>query len=255
MQLKIPVLITTVAISAISLMAQDAKTIKPPDKQNLSYALGMNLALEMKDQGTKVDPAIISKAINDVLQGNQTEIKESEIPSILRQAETVARFNLSSKYISDGEAFMAKNAKMPGIAILPDGVQYRVLKTGTGNFPKRIEIVTLSFRGTWPDGTEFKHNDRLELPFWGCPQGLQEAMLKMRVGSKWQIFVPYSMAYGHVGEQAERFGLPLIYEFELVNAESETAHPNQHHGTGRLGHTMDEDLVPAKIHPTVDSAQ
>jgi FKBP-type peptidyl-prolyl cis-trans isomerase FklB len=254
MQLKIPVLITTAAISAISLMAQDAKIAKPPDKQNLSYALGMNLALEMKGQGIEVDPAIISKAINDVLQNNQTEIKESEIPSILRQAETAARFNLSSKYIADGEAFLAKNAAAPGITVLPDGVQYRVLKTGSGNFPKRIEIVTLNFRGTWTDGTEFKHNERLELPFWGCPQGLQEAMLKMRVGSKWQIFVPYTLAYGHVGEQAERFGSPLIYELELLNSESETAHPNQHHSTGRLGHTMDEDLVPAKAHSTIESA-
>jgi len=255
MQLKFQKFLILAILATFPAIAQETKPVIPPDKQNLSYALGMNLALEIKDVGVNVDAGVVAQAIKDVLQGKPTEIQESQIVSILGQAEAIGRSKQASRNIAEGEAFLARNAKAQGIMALPDGLQYRVIRTGAGEFPTRTQILTVKFRGTWIDGKEFKHNDSLEIPFWGSPQGLQEALLKMRVGSKWEIFVPYTLAYGHVGDQTLGYGSTLIYDLELVNAESETAHPNQHHGTGRLGHTMDEDLLPAKFRSSVQNSR
>ena len=255
MPLKLQTVLILAALATFPALAQEAKPATPPDSQKLSYALGMSLALDMKDVGVEVDATVVGQAVQDVLQGKPAGMQESEIRSILRRAEEIGRFKQSSKNIAEGEAFLARNASVPGVNILPDGLQYKVLETGPGNYPKRIEILTLKFRGTWINGREFNHNERLDIPFWGCPRGLQEALLKMKVGSRWQIYVPYNLAYGHVGEQAQGYGLPLIYDLELVNAESETARPNQHHGAGRLGHSLDEDLLPAKFRSSTESSQ
>lgn len=247
MPLKFKKLLVLAAFAALPVIAQETKPATPPDKQNLSYALGMNLALETKDMGIDLDPNLVAEAIKDVLQDKSTKIQESQIRLILGKAEAMARAKKTSKNIVEGQAFLAKNASAPGVTVLPDGLQYRVLQTGTGDFPNFKESVTLKFHGRWIDGREFQHNDALEIPFWACPKGLQQALLKMKVGSRWEIFEPYTLAYGHLGDEAIGYGLPLIYDLELVNAESETARPNQHHGAGRVGHTIDEDLLPPKF--------
>ncbi len=253
MPLKFHTSLVLAVLTALSATAEESKPTTPPDKQNLSYALGMNLALEVKSVGVDVDAGVVAQAIKDVLQGRSTEIKESDIISIVRRAEAIGRSKKTSKNIAEGEAFLAKNARADGITVLPDGLQYRVLKEGTGELPRPVRIVTLRFRGTLIDGSEFRHNDNFEIPLWGCPQGLREALQMMKVGSKWQVFVPYTLAYGHVGDRAEGYGSTLIYDVELVNSESETARPNQHHGAGRLGHTLDEDLLPATFKLSTDS--
>lgn len=224
-----------------------ARAQEAPSKADLSYALGMHLGLQIKKNGVDVDTNLIAKAIKDVLHGNPTELEETQIRNILRRAESYAHLKLSSKYIAEGETFLAKNAKEPGVTVLPDGLQYRVIKTGTGPTANLPDILTIKFRGTWPDGKEFARKDKLEIPFFGCTQGLREALKRMKVGSEWQIYIPYNIAYGHLGQEAEGYGSVLIYDLELLNAESETAHPNQHHSAGRLGHTLDEDILPPKI--------
>jgi FKBP-type peptidyl-prolyl cis-trans isomerase len=222
-----------------------AKPLEPPDKQKLSYALGMNLGLQIKHISMDADIDVVARGIKDVLEGKGTEIQEPEIRPLLKQAEDFGRLRQVSKKINEGVAFLAKNAREPGITVLPDGLQYRVIKTGTGEFPKRTELVTLNFKGTWIDGKEFRHNDRLDIPFLGCTKGLQEALLLMKVGSKWQIYVPYNLAYGRLKDRAVGFGSALIYDLELISAESESAHPNQHHGPGgQAGHSLDEALLP-----------
>ncbi len=238
---------------AFSAVAEDggpeAKAPQPPDKEKLSYALGMNLALRIKSAGVSANPDLVAQAINDVLAGKPTQIQESEIDEIVKSAEATGHFKLSSKNIAEGEAFLAKNAKADGVKVLPDGLQYRVIKEGAGELPRTVQILTLRFRGTYIDGKEFARNDGLDIPMWGCPKGLREALAMMKVGSEWQIFVPYNLAFGHPGEQATGFGSTLIYDMELVRAEAENARPNQHHASGRLGHTLDEDLLPPKFHP------
>lgn len=251
MRLKFQKAVLLGTFIAVSAFAQDSnpssKPPEKPDKEKLSYALGMNLGLQIKQIGGDANIDVVAQAMRDVLAGKPTEIQESEIASIFRQAQAAGRLKQSSRNIAEGTAFLAKNANEPGVTVLPDGLQYRVIRTGTGDFPKRLELLTLKFRGTWINGKEFKHNDRLEIPFLGCTKGLQEALQTMKVGSEWQIFVPYNLAYGRVGERADGFGSTLIYNLELISAEPENAHPNQHHSSGRVGHSLDEDLLPEKL--------
>jgi FKBP-type peptidyl-prolyl cis-trans isomerase FklB len=251
MNLKLKKAVLPGIFVAFSVFAQDSNTSpklpERPDKEKLSYALGMNLGLQIKQAGMDANIDVVVEAIRDVLAGKPAEIQESEIASIFRQAQAAGRLKQASTNIAEGAAFLAKNAKEPGVTVLPDGLQYRVIRTGTGDFPKRLELLTLKFRGTWINSKEFKHNDRLEIPFLGCTKGLQEALQMMKVGSEWQIFVPYNLAYGRVGERADGFGSTLIYDLELISAEPENARPNQHHSSGRVGHSLDEDVLPEKL--------
>jgi FKBP-type peptidyl-prolyl cis-trans isomerase FklB len=138
-------------LAAFSAAAQQTgpppQTPKAPGMEKLSYALGMNLGLQLKRSGVAPDPKIVAMAIRDVLDGKPAEIQPDEIRSILKQAEAAGHFKLSSKNIAEGEAFLVKNAGADGITTLPDGLQYRVLKTGPGELPKKAQILTLSFRG------------------------------------------------------------------------------------------------------------
>lgn len=222
-----------------------AKPLVPPDKEKLSYALGMNLGECIKGSGVDTDAAIIGQAIKDVLAGKPTDMREAEIQPVLKQAEAFGHLRLTTRNINEGVAFLEKNAKEPGVMVLPEGLQYKVIQTGSGELPKRIDLLTIKFRGTWINGTEFNHSDNLQIPFVGCTKGLQEALQQMKVGSRWQIFVPYNLAYGRLKERATGYGSVLIYDLELIAAEKERAHPNQHHGLGgRVGHSLDEDLLP-----------
>lgn len=245
MTLKFRVAAMAAVLAGLSAFAQETKPVTPPDKAKLSYALGMNLGEQIKKSGVDADISVVEQAIKDVLGNKPTEVQELEIHSLLKQAEAFAHLKRTSKNIAEGEAFLAKNAKEPGVTTLPDGLQYRVIQTGTGELPRRMDLLTLKFRGTWLDGREFNHNDSLEIPFVACTKGLQEALLQMKAGSKWQIFVPNTLAYGRLKERAVGFGSVLVYELELVSAERENARPNQHHNLGgRVGHSLDEDLLP-----------
>jgi FKBP-type peptidyl-prolyl cis-trans isomerase FklB len=251
MKLKLQTVFALVSIAAVTATADEPKpaTKVPdaPDKEKLSYALGMNLGMQIKRSGVDPKMDVIVKALRDVLEDRPTEISEGEIRLLLKQGEAEGRVKQSSKYIAEGSDFLVKNAKAPGVLAFQDGVQYKVIKTGTGELAKRSDVLTLKFRGTWIDGKEFNHNDNLEIPFVGCTKGLQEALLQMKVGSRWQVFIPYNLAYGRVGERADRFGSVLIYDIELLGAEPENAHPGQHHSSGRVGHSLDEDLLPPKL--------
>jgi FKBP-type peptidyl-prolyl cis-trans isomerase FklB len=251
MKLNLPKAAIAATLVAFSTMADEprpaTKVPDAPDKEKLSYALGMTLGMQIKRSGVEPKMDVLSKAIRDVLEDRPTEISEGEIRLILKQGEAEGRVKQSSKYIAEGADFLVKNAKAPGVQAFPDGVQYKVIKTGTGELAKHSDVLTLKFKGTWIDGAEFNHNDNLEVPFVGCTKGLQEALLQMKVGSRWMVFIPYNLAYGRVGERATRFGSTLIYDIELLNAEPENAHPNQHHSNGRVGHSLDEDLLPPKL--------
>lgn len=246
MKLKL-IAATLAGLAAFSSPGQEtAKTPAAPDKEKLSYAMGMNLGQQIKSNSVDADIEVIAQAIKDVLAGKPTEIQKAEIHPLLKQAEVFGHLRQMTKNINEGQAYLAKNAKAGGVTVLPDGVQYRVIQAGTGQTPKRLDLLTLKYKGTWIDGTEFNHNDSLEIPYVACPKGLQEAFGLMKVGSKWQIFVPYNLAYGRLKERATRYGSALIYEVELISAEREGARPNQHHGPGgRVGHSLDEDLLPA----------
>ena len=118
-----------------------------------------------------------------------------------------------------GEAFIAENAKKEGVKTLPSGLQYKVIKDGTGKMPTKENSVLAHYKGTLIDGTEFdssyKRGKPLEIPVTGVIKGWTEALQLMKEGAKWQLFIPWQLAYG------DRSKGPLIGPYETLVFEIE----------------------------------
>jgi len=129
---------------------------------------------------------------------------------------------LADKNQKEGEVFLAENKKKKGVITLPSGLQYQVIKEGTGKIPKATDTVTTHYRGTLIDGTEFdssyKRGEPASFPVNGVIKGWTEALQLMKVGSKWQLFIPSNLAYGPQGAgQAIGPNATLIFEIELLS--------------------------------------
>jgi FKBP-type peptidyl-prolyl cis-trans isomerase FklB len=222
-----------------------AKTSAPvtltTDKDKTSYAIGADLGMKLKQAEIEVDPAILSRAVKDVLSGSKTAMTEDEVRSKLmdltkglqakqqeaqkKQAE--ADKSVGEKNRKDGEAFLAENKSKEGVVTLPSGLQYKILKTGDGPKPTTQDTVTCNYRGTLLDGKEFdssyKRGQPASFPVGGVIKGWTEALQLMPVGSKWQLFIPADLAYGdrRAGPDITP-GSTLIFEVELLSIKDKT---------------------------------
>ena len=122
----------------------------------------------------------------------------------------------------EGDAFLAANKSKPGVKTLASGLQYKVLKEGTGATPKLGDTFKAHYRGTLLNGTEFDssyNREPLVLPVKRVIPGWQEALQLMKVGSKWQLFVPANLAYGESGQRDIPPNSVLVFEMELLGIE------------------------------------
>ena len=212
------------------------------DKQKISYAAGMRMALQIKAKYTDAEGAGVVQGFMDVVEERPTKFDQSEVAPLLQQAMVWGKLKQSEKNKAEGEAFLVKNAKEPGIKTLPDGLQYRVLNEGTGLVPSTNDMVYIKLRGSFVDGKQFlKHNHYLVRCGGGC-QGWQDALPRMKIGSKWKIFVPSNLAFGEQGEPAWGVGpdATLVFDLEMASI----APPNAEFGRGRLGHAFEDSDIP-----------
>jgi FKBP-type peptidyl-prolyl cis-trans isomerase len=210
--------------------AQDASALKT-QKEKLSYALGMDLANQLKAQNLDLDPTLFMDGFRAMISGSKTLLTVDEAKAALNvyQSELVqkqadATKALAEKNKKDGEAFLAANKAKEGVVTLESGLQYKILKAGDGNKPKEDDTVVCNYRGTSIDGTEFdssyKRNQPATFPVKGVIKGWIEALQLMPAGSKWQLFVPGNLAYGEngrppiIGPNAT-----LVFEVELISVE------------------------------------
>jgi len=140
----------------------------------------------------------------------------------LRQKQAEATKLAAEKNKKEGEAFLVENKRKEGVVTLPSGLQYKILKAGTGKKPTEGDTVECIHRGTLIDGTEFDSSYRSKKPMTfkvsgGIIQGWSEALKLMPVGSKWQLFIPPQLAYGDRGA-GDIIGpnATLIFEVELL---------------------------------------
>ena len=226
--------------------SDDVAKLSDKDIQKISYAQGMRLGLQLKHANAEVNTDEIAQAIKDVQAGKPTKIQEDEIAPLFTQAQAYEAGKQSAKNQAEGEAFLAKNAKAPGITVLPDGLQYRVIKAGTGEIPKDKDLILVKYRGTTIDDTELDHNDHLITMPTGGIEGWQQALHLMKIGSKWQIFVPPALAFGHAGASYKHIGpdMTLIYELEL---DSIVPPGSPMLGTGRMGHGLGQPISPTTV--------
>jgi len=207
----------------VSQVSAEEKLVLKNQKEKVSYIIGMNIGSNFKRQLIDVDPGIVAKGIQEALSGAKPLLTEQEIQ------ETMVAFQkeLMEKYKKQGEDFLAENKKKEGVKTLPSGLQYKVIKAGTGKKPKADDTVTVNYRGTLIDGTEFDSSYRrgqpATFPVSGRIPGWTEALQLMGEGAKWQLFIPSNLAYGErgmggiIGPNAT-----LIFEVELVSITQKT---------------------------------
>jgi FKBP-type peptidyl-prolyl cis-trans isomerase FklB len=213
----------------------------------------MRMALQIKARYEDADGAVVAQGFKDVLDGKATPIDQTEITPLLQQAMAWGKLKQSEKNKAAGEAFLAKNLNEPGIKTLPDGLQYKVLEEGTGEIPSTNNQVYIKMRGTFVDGRQFiKHNHYLIRCGGGC-QGWQDALPRMRIGSKWQIFIPPDLGFGEQGEPAWGVGpnATLVFDLQMLAIAPHDAE----FGRGRLGHAFEDSDIPDDANSPAPGAQ
>jgi len=213
-----------------SVFAQDKPDLKDP-KQKVSYSIGADMGANFKRQGIDIDTKALAAGITDALAG-KTALTDAEMRETLNnfRKEMMGKMEAKQKTdglknVKDGEAFLAANGKKEGVKTLPSGLQYKVLKSGTGKSPKATDTVKVHYHGTLIDGTVFDSSvERGEPATFGVNQvipGWTEALQLMKEGDKWQLVIPSKLAYGErspggkIGPSSV-----LIFDVELLSVET-----------------------------------
>ncbi len=179
-------------------------------KDKISYTIGTNIGRNIKQLPMELDLDIFYKGFKDAVSGGKLQLSEAEMHTVMtafqkemnaKQAEMMKVQGEKNK--KEGEAFLAENKKKEGVKTLASGLQYKVIKEGTGKTPKATDKVSTHYQGTLINGTEFdssyKRGEPATFPVNGVIPGWTEALQLMKVGSKWQLFVPSKLAYGEKG--------------------------------------------------------
>jgi FKBP-type peptidyl-prolyl cis-trans isomerase FklB len=198
----------------------------------------MKMGENMHRQSVAVDPAIFERGLKDGLAGGKTLLTDDEAQAAIMEMQKEVRDKMQAKMKEAGEenkkagdAFLAANKSKDGVVALPSGLQYKILKEGTGAKPTASDTVECNYRGTLINGTEFdsssKHGGPATFPVGGVIKGWTEALQLMPVGSKWQLFIPSDLAYGERGAGGD-IGPDetLIFEVELLSIKSKEKAPD-----------------------------
>jgi len=218
--MKLRLIVVLGVLFLVSQVYGQEKLVLKNQKEKVSYIIGMDIGSNLKKQSIDVDPNILAKGVQQSLAGSKPLLTEQEIQ------ETMMAFQkeMMAKQKERGDAFLAENKKKEGVKTLPSGLQYKVIKAGTGKKPKLNDTVMTHYRGTLIDGTEFdssyKRGQPVSFLVSGVLPGWTEALQLMEEGAKWQLFIPSNLAYGErgaggiIGPNAT-----LIFEIELISIQ------------------------------------
>lgn len=193
---------------------------------SVNYALGLNFAENLTKQGfDSINNRIINKAFDDVVNENDYLFSMQDAGRVLQTYFQKLQQKKFEKNKSAGEKFLSENKNKEGIKTTPSGIQYKILKEGTGESPTPESKVTCHYHGTLIDGTVFdssvERGKPAQFPVNGVIKGWQEILPMMKEGGKWKIFVPQELAYGEnprPGGAIEPY-MTLIFEIELVSVD------------------------------------
>jgi len=218
---KVNLLIVSIALILSSCNNANYKTPET-EMEKVSYSLGVNVATGVKAQGLEsLDINAISKAINDVFEGNDLDISEEESMQVLQEYFGKIATEKQAESSEVGIAFLAENAAKEGVTTTESGLQYEILSSGDGAKPNATDQVTVHYHGMLTDGTVFDSSvDRGEpatFPVNGVIPGWVEALQLMSVGDKWKLTIPSELAYGDRGAGGLIGpGATLVFEVELL---------------------------------------
>ena len=218
-KMKNLILSLIVLLGFSSINAQNLNT----EMEKVSYSLGVNVAKSVKSQGLEsIDSDAIAKAFKDVFEGNTLEISEEEANIVLQDYFGKLANEKQKVNVEAGQKFLDENAKRDGVVTTATGLQYEVLKEGSGDSPKETDNVTVHYHGTLIDGTVFDSSvDRGQpatFPVNGVIPGWVEALQLMNAGAKYKLFIPSNLAYGERGAGgAIGPNATLVFEVELIS--------------------------------------
>jgi len=216
----------TILVLAFQVSAEENLVLKN-QKEKISYIIGMDIGSNLKRQSIDVDPNILARGIQDAFSAAKSLLTEQEIQDTLaafRKERAAKQEEVAKKNKNDGETFLIANRKKEGVKALASGLQYKVIRAGTGKKPKINDSVTTHYRGTLIDGTEFDSSYRrgqpVTFPVSGVIAGWTEALQLMEEGAKWQLFIPPNLAYGEQGKGGVIGpNATLIFEIELISIQ------------------------------------
>lgn len=195
-------------------------------EQHASYGIGLQMGQQLADNPFDgLDIAAVAAGLAAAFYGDEPEVSEDQIRDAFQvisgrmQAAEAAKAQLAA---AAGDAFLAENAKKPGITVTASGLQYEVLNAGSGAKPSRADKVRTHYHGTLIDGTVFdssyNRGQPAEFPVSGVIAGWTEALQLMPVGAKYRLYIPHNLAYGERGAGgAIKPYSALIFDVELLD--------------------------------------
>ena len=218
--------ILAVGLFVSSALGQDKPDLTNP-KQRTSYAIGLDIAANLKAREIDLDAKALAAGIADAL-AEKPALKPDEVREVLMklQQEMMAKGDVKNqadaeKNLKAGDAFLAENGKKEGVKTTTSGLQYKVLKSGSGASPKKTDSVKVHYHGTLIDGKVFdssvQRGEPVTFQVDGVIPGWVEALQLMKVGDKWQLFIPSKLAYAErspdptIGPNAT-----LVFDVELL---------------------------------------
>jgi len=198
-------------------------------KDKTSYAIGMDIGRNLKKQSVELNPEAISQGLWDALTDSKTLMTEQEYLDTMtafrnemtqKQADLMKEAGDRNK--KEGDKYLADNKIKEGIVTTASGLQYKIITKGTGASPKLTDTVTVHYKGTLIDGKEFdssyRRGEPVSFPVNGVIKGWTEALQLMKVGAKWQLFIPSELAYGERGAGRDIGpNSTLIFDVELIS--------------------------------------
>jgi len=225
----IALLLLTFATTACAQEAAKTAPAKPESMENrASYAIGMNMGRSMKDQEVPIDLDLLVQGIKDGLAGGETLLTDEEMQTAMQEFQQMMMKKQQDKQAAmagenekAADEFFATNKDKEGVVTTDSGLQYQVLTEGSGAKPTASDRVSVHYKGTLLDGTQFDSSyDRGQpatFPVSGVIPGWTEALQLMPVGSKWKLWIPPNLAYGERGQGPIPPGSALVFEVELLS--------------------------------------
>jgi len=221
------VICTSLLMTSSITVAHAADSELGTEKQQFSYAVGVQIGQDLKQNGLNIEAGSVAKAIADVLADKPLQLTVPEMQTLFadyQKREAAKKEMAGSANQAEGAKFLAENKSKQGVTELPSGLQYKVITAGTGKQPTAEDTVSVHYRGTLINGTEFdsshKRGEPATFSVGGVIKGWVEALQLMKEGAKWQLFIPSELAYGPSGAGS---GIgpnaTLIFDVELLKVK------------------------------------
>ena len=216
---------------APSYLFADENTALETQKQKESYSIGYQVGLSIKNDGVEINFDKLVQGLQDAVNEQEPLLSNEEMRSLiverrekLKNDQMQKLLEIRAQNAEEAVTFLEENGKKEGVKTTESGLQYQIIKEGEENSPKPDDMITVHYRGTFIDGTEFdssySRGEPQLLQADNVIPGWREAMQMMKVGSKWKIFVPPALAYGRGGAgQMIPPNKLLIFEIELLSIE------------------------------------